>query len=317
MAEHDYVRLAAACHCGEPVKLWSGRGRKPKFCESHKVPPKQKAPATQQECPGCRGFFTPNAKGGPKQKYCSRQCAYRTRRGNKPRQMWSLHCIFCGAGFESLDEKAIYCSKSCGSSAWKKANPERYKAMPSTQRQVSRVHAGYCATCSQAFVSRLPRRYCGDACAPSSRSPYVLGEHYTPPVRTCVHCNLKWSAITRMGPAMFCPSPDCQAERARLLRKLRSGRDYASESRRQGLEYENFDPNEVLARDGWTCQLCGIATPSELRGTYDPCAPELDHKVPRSRQGPHTRENTQCLCRSCNSWKRDRTMEEAMTALVS
>ena len=35
MAEQDYVRLAAACHCGKPVKQSTGRGRKPQFCENH------------------------------------------------------------------------------------------------------------------------------------------------------------------------------------------------------------------------------------------------------------------------------------------
>lgn len=35
MAESDYRRLGAACHCGQPVRAWVGNGRPPKFCSAH------------------------------------------------------------------------------------------------------------------------------------------------------------------------------------------------------------------------------------------------------------------------------------------
>lgn len=66
---------------------------------------------------------------------------------------------------------------------------------------------------------------------------------------------------------------------------------------------EVFDPEEVLARDGWRCQICGIDTPKRLRGTYKPNAPELDHIVALSRGGAHSMANTQCACRRCNGIK--------------
>jgi 5-methylcytosine-specific restriction endonuclease McrA len=61
----------------------------------------------------------------------------------------------------------------------------------------------------------------------------------------------------------------------------------------------------VFARDGWSCVYCGL---SGGRLT-------LDHVVPRSRGGAHTWENCVAACRTCNSRKADRLLEELGWAL--
>jgi 5-methylcytosine-specific restriction endonuclease McrA len=66
--------------------------------------------------------------------------------------------------------------------------------------------------------------------------------------------------------------------------------------------YESFDPKDVLARDGYICQLCGKETRPDWN-RYHPLHPEVDHIVPLSKGGDHTRQNTQCLCRLCNGTK--------------
>jgi hypothetical protein len=72
------------------------------------------------------------------------------------------------------------------------------------------------------------------------------------------------------------------------------------------LTVEMFDPVEVLQRDGWRCHICKVSTPSRLRGTYKPNAPELDHIVPIAAGGDHSRVNTACICRRCNADKGSR-----------
>jgi hypothetical protein len=57
----------------------------------------------------------------------------------------------------------------------------------------------------------------------------------------------------------------------------------------------------ILERDNWTCQLCGVATHQSLRGTIHPHAPEIDHKIPRSRGGSDEDSNLRCACRCCNN----------------
>jgi len=54
----------------------------------------------------------------------------------------------------------------------------------------------------------------------------------------------------------------------------------------------------VLRRDGRRCAYCSRR------------ADTIDHVVPRSRGGPHTWENCVAACRTCNSRKADKLLEE-------
>jgi len=66
---------------------------------------------------------------------------------------------------------------------------------------------------------------------------------------------------------------------------------------------KDFNPNEVFKRDNYRCQLCGKKTRPDYKNRYHPLYPNLDHIVPLSLGGAHTKENTQCLCRQCNTQK--------------
>lgn len=66
---------------------------------------------------------------------------------------------------------------------------------------------------------------------------------------------------------------------------------------------DKFDPAQIFERDGWRCQLCGKATPPDLRGFNHPDAPELDHVVAIANGGEHAPQNIQTACRSCNGAK--------------
>lgn len=81
-------------------------------------------------------------------------------------------------------------------------------------------------------------------------------------------------------------------------------------TRKHGGKHSKFNVSDVFLRDGWSCRACGIPTPTELRGLHAHNSPELDHVIPLSRGGDHSVENTQCLCRSCNLLKSNRTMNE-------
>jgi 5-methylcytosine-specific restriction endonuclease McrA len=95
----------------------------------------------------------------------------------------------------------------------------------------------------------------------------------------------------------FCSDDCCKKYSGRVSKASRRARIRCTKQ----LEY--FDPIEILRRDKWHCQLCGVKTPKHLRGTIDDYAPELDHIVPLAMGGSHTRANTQCLCRKCNQKK--------------
>jgi 5-methylcytosine-specific restriction endonuclease McrA len=62
---------------------------------------------------------------------------------------------------------------------------------------------------------------------------------------------------------------------------------------------EYFKNTEIFERDGWACQLCGLPIDRDARKP-DPLSVSLDHIVPISLGGAHSRANTQCAHLSCN-----------------
>jgi 5-methylcytosine-specific restriction endonuclease McrA len=65
---------------------------------------------------------------------------------------------------------------------------------------------------------------------------------------------------------------------------------------------EKIDRLAIYERDGGICYLCDEAV-SVSRF-------ELDHVVPLSRGGEHSARNLKVACKSCNSGKRDKLLEE-------
>lgn len=66
-----------------------------------------------------------------------------------------------------------------------------------------------------------------------------------------------------------------------------------------------FAPRDVLARDGWACQLCRRPIDPAIPWP-DPRSPSIDHIVPLSRGGQHSLANVQAAHLGCNSAKGDR-----------
>ena len=66
--------------------------------------------------------------------------------------------------------------------------------------------------------------------------------------------------------------------------------------------------NAILARDGYTCQYCGLPLPA-ARLT-------IDHVLPQSRGGAWAWTNLVAACPVCNAAKANRTPEEAGMALL-
>lgn len=65
----------------------------------------------------------------------------------------------------------------------------------------------------------------------------------------------------------------------------------------------------IYERDNYTCQYCGKKFPMEKLN--------LDHVIPRSREGKNTWENLVCSCIECNRKKKNRTPKEASMHLLS
>lgn len=310
MAEHDYVRLAAACHCGQPVKLWTGRGRKPRYCESHHAPPA--APKPTKECPACRGIFIPAT---PWHEYCSIGC----RQGRSSWRPEEISCRSCSKLFLPTNSQAMYCSKGCKHRAWLEANPARateqhqkHKATQKARRKPrppsSPYVAGYCQECGTAWGARGQFKRCDDckasiACK-KERERHVRQHRSSARAVQCARCGCAFCPLYGMKPggsAKWRCEPCAQQQRREWKRQ--QGGSHMHRAKQRGVPYRRFSLVQVLERDGWKCQLCGVPTPRRKRGTFVADAPEFDHCIPFALGGPHVPENGQCLCRACNSLK--------------
>ena len=70
---------------------------------------------------------------------------------------------------------------------------------------------------------------------------------------------------------------------------------------------EDFLDLEIFERDNWICQLCWEPIDPELR-VPNIWSKSLDHIIPISKNGNHTRDNVQASHLSCNAKKRNRIL---------
>lgn len=249
-------------------------------------------------CLWCKGPVTPYVtkaglprKGG--KRFCSKACSKKAwdrdhprkeRRRNRPYSPGRsgrgpvLHavCVGCGAEFSrqrsSSVDKLLYCTKECAYAVRKTKAIERAE-----RSEIVRIEVRALRRIAR-YVERpkktlRPCRTCGDL---------TIGEMERP--RTCAACK------------------NANRKKRKLVEKAKR------RARERGATADRIDPLKVFARDKWTCHLCGCKTPAELRGTYEPNAPELDHIIPLAAGGTHTWSNVACCCRKCNIAKSDRPL---------
>lgn len=231
-------------------------------------------------------------------------------------------CRNCDRPFEERIGKQgrprVFCSDEC-SSQWEyeESEPSRirrlarsrgYRAKAFAAKKAKQARA-FCRQCRVELIGRR-RKFCSYTCnqaaitaAKAARSGAAQGSF------ACVECGSSFSTTTyaKNLPRKFC-GPECRKRNSDRLRTR------ARRAATRTLVVFAFDPISIFQRDQWKCQACGVETPIELKGTFEPNAPELDHIVPLSRGGFHAPDNCRCLCRSCNADKGDQTDEEWLAA---
>jgi hypothetical protein len=242
-------------------------------------------------CAHCGRAF----RGAKQRRYCTLECRAsikrerRKSRGYPTKPLLDACCIACGKAYRTRHREQRYCSKVC---SW------AFRRKPFV---VANWH-GHCAQCGAKFHGKRPRKHCGDNCEKVANRLLVRTKHKPRPCRVC---GVEFTPTFRVGPAMLCCSPACDAERIRRAKRAaKSGR----RARMRGAEAEAIDPIKVFERDKWRCHLCGTRTPKRLRGSCDQRAPELDHVVALADGGSHTWGNVACACRRCNGLKGARSI---------
>ncbi len=77
-------------------------------------------------------------------------------------------------------------------------------------------------------------------------------------------------------------------------------------ARKNDTSFEKFDPLEIFERDNWTCGICKNPIDSKLKWPNS-LSVSLDHIIPLSRGGTHTKENCQAAHLACNIQKGSKT----------
>lgn len=96
-----------------------------------------------------------------------------------------------------------------------------------------------------------------------------------------------------------CPGKECAAKRRSLVC---SGVEGKRRAEAMGSEAEHFPLLEIANRDRYRCHVCGERV--RVVGERGPDSLSIDHLVPITRGGAHTRENVALAHLGCNSARR-------------
>lgn len=211
-------------------------------------------------------------------KFCSLRCRSRINERRRPPRRGRKHrrtCQVCRATFTTTWGAARYCSDEC----------RRFRDSPS-----SPVPWAECPWCGHWFVKRSARKYCSKACLDANHpwrarvTAIGYGE--------CRRCGVTF--VRRAGKVGAYCSLACNRRARKNVRK---------HLKRAAAGGESFTLRQIAERDGWRCHLCGRKVPDRTYEARDK-DPTLDHLVPVSDGGTHTRDNVALAHNRCN-WERN------------
>lgn len=156
------------------------------------------------------------------------------------------------------------------------------------------------------------RKYCGSRC--SARS--LRGCAAT---KTCAWCGKEFEPFQKND----CCSKECLRKKTRQAHsewRLRNiervkhrerAAEYKRRARKASTTHESIDREYILKRDHYTCKLCGTRVDRRVKWPHPKFA-TLDHIIPLSKGGTHTKDNVQCAHLSCNCAKNNRARGEQL-----
>lgn len=192
------------------------------------------------------------------------------------------------------------CGKPDFALGWCAKHYKRFKTHGSpTARILGEIVDGkrQCSRCRADFpLAEVPRGYCRK-CEPARQAEYLLRNPRANDVpkgaATCEVCGAEYLADRRQR---FTCSTECKQ-----IRLHRENWRFVQRRRAQlrDVTVEIFSAREIYERDNWTCQLCGLPLDRGARAP-DSMSPSIDHAIPLSRGGEHSRANTQAAHLGCN-----------------
>jgi 5-methylcytosine-specific restriction endonuclease McrA len=193
------------------------------------------------------------------------------------------------------------CSKSCAAKA--KFAPQ------------SAVTFDDCRSCGAVFVKRGSSVLCRPCKAVAALPKEPKPERapvYRATAITYVDCAECGTLFIGHGVQVTYCSTKCTTKARRRRTRIR---EKANGQRRgkatPGMVIEQFTMREIAVRDGWRCHLCGKKVPDRSYRARDK-DPTIDHIIPRSEGGDHTRANVALAHNRCNWEKAARAVGEQL-----
>ncbi len=315
--------------CGKDTGQKRGRGGRRRLCDECKRLRKEssakprKPPTTQsRKCPVCEVSFDVTSRK-PNKTYCSIRCgcyspaAVEVRRARAEARKKKYTCLCCGVVFSkrrypsgATSCQIKYCSRECAFEARRRRLPQAID---------NRRSGGLTDMLAKWFLSWGDDVYpivtkCQDC---GSIIKQMKGCEKPPcstcsSRRRCVKCDC-WLPVGSVKYARICDVclPSVEEERRARFKikrqrlKAKYGRNHRQRCRYYGAPYTPIKLKDIYERDGWTCQICGIALNREW-DTNDPTSRTIDHIIPVSLGAAspgHIMSNVRAACHRCNSLK--------------
>lgn len=235
---------------------------------------------------------------------------------------YNKECPVCGCFFETISQKAVFCSDKC----------RRYNH----KDIVSQVQE--CKQCANEFNYYILRDFCGMGCkkkySAENRKPLEIRVPKPLLKLSCIQCGDSYETKSRNS--KFCTS-EC---RYRYRNENRARELFAHRCRECGCHYEStrefsaycsgdcsnkyqnragelkrrrrleangridwaISIERLIKRDGAGCYLCGTSVNRSVGYNHD-LYPNIEHVVPVSKGGTHTWDNVKVAHRICNMKK--------------
>jgi 5-methylcytosine-specific restriction endonuclease McrA len=224
-------------------------------------------------------------------------------------------CLWCGKSVPARRRgpkpTARYCNDNCRNRAYYAARPDKAQEQRERNKERARMER----------ATAPPRRPCASCGLPvhSSRATYCMAPDCRTVAREAEKARARASVKAKADANRAVAASRVRAIRAAytaeqqaLSRKYsveyrkrvgysdskRAG-DYRRRARIENATVEKFSAQDVYDRDGWTCGICHEPVEPALKYPA-PLSVSLDHIVPVSLGGEHSRANTRCAHLVCN-----------------
>jgi hypothetical protein len=181
-----------------------------------------------------------------------------------------------------------------------------------------------CVDCQTPFTPRRlggrPSLRCTDCQAEYTREGVrawqrIKGHQPTGTILTCTcevcAATFEWT-VSPGRPAWMCE--DCKRVSYLAAAPSRRRHGHVRRARLRGAGYEKFEDLEIFERDKWKCGICLKRINKTILWPNRMCV-TLDHIIPVSEGGPHSRANTRAAHYSCNSSRSNRGGNEQLALL--